>query len=225
MSLLSNDNSRSKPLIRAAFILCGALFIAGGVDIWSAAKMAQEGRSARAGSYRDGRLVERAERLTSDDFQFTTTTPRGVRLFTRAGGARPRAEMMRAIDDGLSELFAIARRNRYAARTRHADYTVFIARPDRTQNRDREYSPDVALPVDGNYAGSIYDQGGYVYAAGLVVAFDPCAFAVAEHERDYERVRNIARYEGEHIILYHNDRARYNATLDHTRAGAHPILQ
>ncbi len=216
---------RAKHLIRAALLACTALFIAGDAAVWSAAQNRQEARDGRINPQRDRRLVERAQSLTGDDFQFTTTTPRGVRVFTRAGGARPRAEMLRAIDEGLGELFAIALRNGYRARTRHADYTIFIARPDRTRNRDREYSPDVALPVEGNYAGSIYDQGGFLYAAGLVVAFDPCAFAIAEHERDFARVRNIARYEGEHIILYHNDRPRYHATLDHTRAGAHPILQ
>ncbi len=208
----------------AIFLLCSAL-ITGGSSVSNAAKTEHQGRSAQATSYRERRLVARAESLTGDEFQFNVTTPRGVRVFTRTGGRRPRPETLRAIDDGLGELFTIARRNGYSTRTRHADYTVFIARPDRTRNRDHEYSPDVALPVEGNYAGSIYDQGGFVYAAGLVVAFDPCAFAIAEHEQDFARVSNVARYEGEHIILYHNDRARYRATLDHARAGAHPILQ
>ena len=216
----------SRILIRLAVVLCGALIITISGDSANTAQTRQQGRRGiQTDSYRDQQLIDRAQRLTGDGFQFATTTPRGVRVFTREGSARPRAEMMRAIDDGLSELFAVARRNGYDARTQHTDYTVFIARADRTRNRDRQYSPDVALPVEGNYAGSIYDQGGFVYAAGLVVAFDPCAFVVAEHEQDFARVRNIARYEGEHIILYHNDRRRYNATLDHTRARAHPILQ
>lgn len=214
-----------KTSLRALFFLCAALLAAGDATVWSAANMKQENRSAQATSYRDRRLVARAESLTGDEFRFAILTPRGVRVFTRTDGERPRAETLRAIDEGLGELFTIARRNGYSARTRYADYTVFIARPDRTRNRDGEYSPDVALPVEGNYAGSIYDQGGFVYAAGLVVAFDPCAFVVAEHEQDFTRVRNVARYEAEHIILYHNDRQRYHATLDHARAGAHPILQ
>jgi hypothetical protein len=224
--LINGTILRSGISLRLVFVLCGALIITISLSAVNMAQPRQQGRrNAQTDSYRDQQLIDRAERLTGDEFQFATTTPRGVRIFTRAGGARPRAEMMRAIDDGLSELFAVARRNGYNSRTQHTDYTVFIARPDRTRNRDRQYSPDVALAVEGNYAGSIYDQGGFVYAAGLVVAFDPSAFAVAEHEQDFGRVRNIARYEGEHIILYHNDRRRYNATLDHTRAGAHPILQ
>jgi hypothetical protein len=33
------------------------------------------------------------------------------------------------------------------------------------------------------------------------------------------------RYEGEHIVLYNNDRRRFQATLDHSQGGGHPILQ
>jgi hypothetical protein len=36
---------------------------------------------------------------------------------------------------------------------------------------------------------------------------------------------NVVRYEGEHLILYHNDRRRFQETSDHTRGGAHPILR
>jgi hypothetical protein len=33
------------------------------------------------------------------------------------------------------------------------------------------------------------------------------------------------RYEGEHLVLYHNDRRRYQRTFDHSKGGSHPILQ
>jgi hypothetical protein len=132
--------------------------------------------------------------------------------------------MLSAIDRGLDELFAVARRHNYRARLSHADYTVFIARADRTRNGDRQYSPDVAIGA-AQYAGSDYDQGGYVYAAGIVSSFSPSSFVIAEHDQDFGRVSNVVRYEGEHIVLYHNDPARYRATLDHSRGGSHPILQ
>jgi hypothetical protein len=54
---------------------------------------------------------------------------------------------------------------------------------------------------------------------------EPCAFLIAEHERDFGRVSNVARYEGEHIILYHNDRRLYSQTADHSHGGSHPIIQ
>jgi hypothetical protein len=71
----------------------------------------------------------------------------------------------------------------------------------------------------------VYDKGGYVYAAGMVLSMSPSAFIIAEHERDFQRISNVARYEGEHIVLFHNDRSLYNKTADHSRGGSHPILQ
>jgi len=130
---------------------------------------------------------------------------------------------LNAIDAGLAELFAVARRHGYNARTNFADYTVFIARADRTRDSAGTYSPDVAIGA-AQYAGSVYDKGGYVYAAGMVLSMEPGAFLIAEHDRDFGRVSNVARYEGEHIILYHNDRRLYSQTADHSRGGSHPII-
>ncbi|MCA1630574.1 MAG: hypothetical protein LC785_03465 [Acidobacteria bacterium] len=169
----------------------------------------------------DERTLAQAEAYTGDRFDYFTETPRGAHV---AALRRPRAEMLRAIDDGLAELFRVARRNGYGARLNHSDYTVFIGRADRTRNRDGQYSPDVAIGA-AQYRGSVYDQGGYVYAAGIVSSFSPCAFVIAEHESDWARVSNVVRYEGEHLVLYHNDRRRYQQTYDHSRGGSHPILQ
>jgi len=71
----------------------------------------------------------------------------------------------------------------------------------------------------------VYDQGGYIYAAGMVISNDPCSFVIAEHTKNFERISNVVRYEGEHLVLYHNDRRRYAATADHSKGGSHPILQ
>lgn len=176
---------------------------------------------AHAQSRSGGPVVARAESVTGDRFTFETKTPRGARVYALG---RPRAEALQAIDNGLTELFAIARRHGYRLRLNYADYTIFIARADRTRNRDGVYSPDIAVGA-AQYAGSVYDRGGYVYAAGMVISNQPCAFVVAEHDRDFGRIANVARYEGEHLILYHNDRALYARTLDHSRGGGHPILQ
>jgi hypothetical protein len=59
----------------------------------------------------------------------------------------------------------------------------------------------------------------------MVLAFQPAAFVFAEHERDLSRISNVVRYEGEHIVLYYNDRALYEKTADHSKGGGHPILQ
>lgn len=166
-------------------------------------------------------LVSRARQITGDSFPFTTRTPRGVAIFARS---KPRPEVLRAVDQGLGELFAVATRHGYRNRLTYSDYTVFIARADRVKNSDGQYSPDIAIGA-AQYAGSVYDQGGFVYAAGLVLAFAPGAFVIAEHDRDLGRISNVVRYEGEHIVLYHNDRSLYARTADHSRGGSHPILQ
>jgi hypothetical protein len=167
------------------------------------------------------RLVERASQITGDDFPVYTRTARGTHVFARR---EPRREVLDAIDDGLAELFSISRRHGYRARLDYSQYVVFIARADRTRDSGGAYSPDIAVPA-GQYAGSDYDQGGYIYAAGMVMAYNPCAFIIAEHDRDMPRISNVVRYEGEHLILYHNDRSLYTRTADHSRGGGHPILE
>jgi len=58
-----------------------------------------------------------------------------------------------------------------------------------------------------------------------VLSMEPGAFLIAEHERDFGRIANVARYEGEHIVLFHNDRRLYQQSYDHSRGGGHPIVQ
>lgn len=196
----------------AAFVFCAALVVAG----------AFAGREAQAQGQRvDSRLVARAQQYTGDRFNFETQTPRGARVIAVS---RPNAATLNAIDKGLAELFAVARRRGYNAATEHADYTIFIARPDRTRDSSGAYSPDIAIGA-AQYAGSVYDQGGYVFAAGLVLSTQACSFVIAEHEGNWQRIADVARYEGEHIVLYHNDRRLYSRTADHSRGGGHPILQ
>src|SRR6185437_10588446 len=169
----------------------------------------------------DSRLVARAEQITGDRFSVVTATPNGVTVVALNS---PRREVLDAIDRGFAELFAVARRHGYRSRLNYGDYTVFLARPDRTKDSAGQYSPDIAVAA-GQYAGSGYDQGGYVYAAGMVLAFNPSAFIIAEHERDWQRISNVVRYEGEHLVLYYNDRALYEKTADHSKGGGHQILQ
>jgi hypothetical protein len=169
----------------------------------------------------DRGTISRAESYTRDRFNYFTETARGARV---AAVNRPRAEALRAIDEGLADLFAAARRAGYRAGLNYADYVVFIAHADRTRDRNGAYSPDMAFDA-GTYAGSVYDRGGSIYAAGMVPSYTPPALVIAEHDRDFGRMANVVRYEGEHLILYHNDRRRFQETADHTRGGAHPLLR
>lgn len=190
--------------------LCAGLLLAGGLV-----------QSVEAQSRLNRQLLARAESISGDRFTVQTSTPRGVRVISVA---RPRMEMLRAIDEGFANLFAVARRHGYRSRLDYGAYTVFIARPDRMRDASGGYSPDIAVAA-GQYAGGAYDQGGYIYAAGMVLAYSPEAFIIAEHAGNAQRVADIVRYEGEHLILYHNDRGLYQRTADHSQGGGHPILR
>jgi hypothetical protein len=165
--------------------------------------------------------VSEAQRITGDTFRISTRTPKGANIYSVN---RPSAAMLQAIDRGLSDLFVVAQRNGYRRHLNYADYTIFIGRADRTKNAAGAYSPDIAVGA-AQYAGTQYDQGGYIYAAGMVVANSPASFVIAEHTANFSRVSDVVRYEGEHLVLFYNDRQRYEATKDHSKGGSHPILQ
>ena len=166
-------------------------------------------------------LLNQAERITGDRFTIAAQTPKGALVYAVN---RPNNKMLDAIDKGLTDLFAVAADNGYRRRLNYSDYTIFIAKADRTQNKDKNYSPDIAVGA-AQYAGTDFDQGGFIYAAGMVLGYNPCAFVFAEHTKNFERVSEVVRYEGEHLVLYHNDRRLYKQTADHSRGGGHPILK
>jgi len=165
--------------------------------------------------------VAEAQRVSGDRFAVAGRTPRGAQVYAVNP---PSAAMLNAIDRGLTDLFAVARKNGYNRGLNYSNFTVFIGRADRTKDSSGRYSPDIALGA-AQYAGSVYDQGGFIYAAGMVISPGTGAFLIAEHTRDMNRVSDVVRYEGEHIVLYNNDRRRFQATLDHSQGGGHPILQ
>ena len=165
--------------------------------------------------------LAKAQQVTGDRFTVRLRTPAGANVYAVK---QPSDEMLQAIDDGLADLLAVARKNGYRRMLSPGNYTIFIAKADRQKNGDGVYSPDIAVG-SAQYTGSVYDQGGYIYAAGMVISNNPLSFAVAEHTKDFNRVRDVVRYEGEHLVLYHNDRQRYMQTRDHSQGGSHPILQ
>ncbi|MEJ7622480.1 MAG: hypothetical protein WKF34_00660 [Pyrinomonadaceae bacterium] len=187
------------------FAIFAAVFFAAGQDV--------SGQSTPA--------LGEAQRYTGDRFTVAGRTARGANVY---GVKRPSVGMLNAIDRGLTDLFAIARRHGYRSKLNYADYSIYIGRADRQTNAAGEYSPDIAVG-SAQYTGSIYDKGGYIYVAGMVIANEPASFIIGEHTRDFNRVAEVVRFEGEHLILYHNDRRRYMATRDHSQGGGHPILQ
>lgn len=169
----------------------------------------------------DRRLLAQAQQVSGDTFRVAARTPKGAKVYAVS---QPNRAMLDAIDRGLTDLFAVAKKNRYRRYLNYSDYSIFIARPDRTKDGSGRYSPDIAVRA-AQYAGTEYDKGGFIYAAGMVLGLSPAGFVIAEHTGDLSRVSDVVRYEGEHIVLYHNDRRRYSETADHSRGGAHPILK
>ncbi|HQU92117.1 MAG TPA: hypothetical protein PLK77_07455 [Pyrinomonadaceae bacterium] len=165
--------------------------------------------------------LAKAQQVTGDRFTIRMRTPGGATIYAVK---KPSDEMIEAIDDGLADLLAVARKNGYRRMLSPSNYTIFIAKADRQKNSEGVYSPDIAIGA-AQYAGTDYDQGGYIYVAGMVISNNPLTFAIAEHTKDFNRVRDVVRYEGEHLVLYHNDRQRYMQTRDHSKGGSHPILQ
>lgn len=166
-------------------------------------------------------VLAEAQRVTGDDFPVAAQTQKGANVYAVR---QPSAAMLNAIDKGLADLFAIARKNGYSRRLNFADYSVFIANADREKDSGGNYSPGIAVGA-AQYKGTEYDQGGYIFAAGMVIARNPMAFVIAEHTSNFGSVSDIVRFEGEHLVLYHNDRKRYEATKDHSQGGGHPILR
>ena len=165
-------------------------------------------------------LKTKAEKISGDKFRYLSRTNKGVNVYSVK---KPSANMLNSIDKGFNELIQIAKKNKYRRNLNYSDYTIFIANADRTKNANGQYSPDIAVG-SAQYSGTKYDKGGYIYAAGMVISFSPSAFLLAEHKQNFERVSEIVRYEGEHLVLYHNNRNLFNETADHSKGGGHPIL-
>src|SRR5947209_17079760 len=83
-------------------------------------------------------LIAKAEQVTRDRFRVATSTPRGVTVIAVTA---PRDDVLVAIDQGFTELFAVARRHGYQNHLSFSDYIVFIGRADRTKNSSGQYSP------------------------------------------------------------------------------------
>lgn len=166
-------------------------------------------------------VLAKAESVSGDRFTFVAKTPQGARVYA---ARRPTVDTLRAIDKGLTDLFAASRRNGYRNRLNYSDYMIYVGKPDRTNDADGNYSPAIAIG-SAQYAGTVFDKGGYMFVAGMVLSNEPCAFLVPEHVKNFGLLADYVRYEGEHLVLYHNDRRRYSATADHSKGGSHPILQ
>jgi len=152
------------------------------------------------------------------------TAPSGLTLMVE-DGAGVNAQEIAAIEAGLTECFARARTHNYDRPLNLSDYKVAII-------GDCERSPEAGIwsfRVDaGPYAGTEWDMGGYVLAAGQVLTIGTPhgnIIAIPEHQgTDLEELAQVAGYEAEHIILAHCDWPKFEATQVHGAGTGHPLF-
>ena len=88
------------------------------------------------------RTLAEARRITGDNFTVMARTPKGANVMAVR---QPSAAMLSAIDRGLTELFAVSRKNGYSRRLSFPEYTIYIGKADRTKDASGTYSPDIAV--------------------------------------------------------------------------------
>lgn len=164
-------------------------------------------------------LMKRALAITNK-----TTTSQGVKVWIE-DGAQPPSEA--AIHLGLENCFEKARCKGYTAALSPSDYTIAVLKA--AEERSSDGMPALAIPA-GEYAGTIYDKGGYILIAGQMLQADyedGNIIAIPEHSRAAAELTHLALivdFEAEHIILAYNDGDEFERTKFHGGGISHPII-
>lgn len=152
-------------------------------------------------------------------------TPKGAPVFPESGVSIDSQEYQ-AIDDGLDSVFAKVRCNYPGTPAghpgfRHSEWEVVVFRSEITPGGNVAFR----VPVDG-YAGTKWDQGGFIYAGAMVtgVVGESYTIALPDSQGRLEAFRNGADYEGEHWWLATVDPEKYRATEVHGQGQGHPII-
>lgn len=152
------------------------------------------------------------------------TSPFGVEIWVEKG-ASCTANEMSFIEEGLVNCFAKARQAGYTRPLEHNSYIVAIMADSVRSPESRIWS--YKLPA-GVYANTEWDLGGYILAAGQVIAIgEPYGNIIAipdHHDTDYTQLSQIVMYEAEHIILAYCDGDKYEATKVHGQGQGHPLF-
>lgn len=151
-------------------------------------------------------------------------TPLGVEIWLE-GEAKVTLSDKNRIDEGLMACFQRARNAGYTLALDHRQYKVcFLENPERSPESG---TLSYRLPA-GPYAGTKWDMGGYILAAGQMIMADyedGNLIALPEHNgQDQDSLRTIADYEAEHVVLCYNDGEKYEATKIHGQGQGHPLI-
>lgn len=162
-----------------------------------------------------------------DSLVVQTITPHNVFVLSRNPLSE---ERQAAIDAAFDRMVTNASRIGYTNFLDPANYTIMVFPSVRDYNAEGVYCPSFQVFIEpgSSYDDSQYDQepdkeGGWIYAAEQVVDLDRGIFIIADAEQAGYTTDSV--YNGlDHIVLWHNDRPRYDATWDHSQGGGHPII-
>jgi hypothetical protein len=142
------------------------------------------------------------------------STPLGARV---GGENKPDPVLLPLVDEGLTELFRLSRQYNYDYGLYHGFWQVWLF-----PTSPKCINPAYTMRADGSpWDGTDFDKDplpGRVLlcVAGMVVGENQMLVANAA-----SHMALIVRYEGEHLVLLHNDRPKYEATAG---VHAHPLI-
>ena len=150
--------------------------------------------------------------------------PNSFELWLEKGADGPTEAEIAAMENGLARCFEKARRQGYDRPLNLGDYKIAIVNSIRAPE---SHLWSYKLPV-GPYAGTEWDLGGYILAAGQMVAVgEPYGNILAipdHHGTDLEELSLILEYEAEHVILAFCDPEKFEATKVHGAGQGHPLF-
>lgn len=152
------------------------------------------------------------------------TLPSRLHLWIEKGVNQPTDAEVRTIENGMRECFERARAVGYDRPLDLGAYNVAIVQSIRAPE-----SGIWAYKVPaGAYAGTEWDLGGYILAAGQMISVgDPHGNIIVlpdHHGTDLDELARVAGYEVEHIVLAYCDGDRFEATKIHSAATPHPLF-
>lgn len=143
-----------------------------------------------------------------------TRTPKGAYVVSRQ---EPNAALFPSIDRGLDNAFRIAQQYGYTQALHHDFYTVALFK-----RSPKCINPGFLVAADGSdWDGTEYDKDPrdfYVRLCAAGLTPNASAMVVAD---DPGHMFNIVWFEAEHLILRHNDYAKWYSTIG---VHSHPIL-
>lgn len=154
-----------------------------------------------------------------------TSTPKGVKVWIQDGVVYDGFDAA-SIDVGIGNLIKKTNCLPYQNLKVHSNYIVALLKSTETSS---DGFPAYRLPC-AQYCGTVFDKGGYILVSGQILVNRTAGVleyiaVIPDHTpAQVEHLKLIVEYEAEHLILFANDRARFEATQTHTETSGHPII-